>query len=93
MYITPTETNSWCTTKMDNKKKKLYTIQGSKKEDSKTYKDNLNIKVVSYDIESAIRLAKESHPGMAMSQITLKEVIDIIDPEIILEMFENKEEG
>ena len=78
---------------MDNKKKKLYTIQGSKKEESKTYKDNLNIKVVSYDIESAIRLAKELHPGMAMSQITLKETIDIIDPEIILEMFENKEGG
>ena len=76
-----------------NNKKKLYFIQGSKKEDSKTYKDNYQVKILSYDLESAIKLAKESCPGLEVTQVSLKEKIDIIDPRIILDMFENKGDG
>ena len=75
------------------KKKKMYIIQGSKKEDSHTYRDNVNLKILAYDIESAINLAKEHVPGLALSQVTLKETIDIIDPVIILDLFENKDQG
>jgi hypothetical protein len=75
------------------KKKKLYQIMGSKLEAGKSYKGNVSLKILTYNVESAIRLAKEADPKLEISQINLKETIDIIDPEIILDMFQNKEGG
>lgn len=72
------------------KKKKFFLIQGSKP--GGTYRDNVNLKIISYDLESAIKLAKKNSPEVEISQITLKEKIDIIDPLIVLDMFNSEPE-
>ena len=74
------------------KKKKLYQIMGSVKEATKAFRSNVNIKVVTYGIESAVKIAKELEPDINIFQINLKETIDVIDPEVILDLFNSKEE-
>lgn len=90
MCTTLTETNSWSITKME-RKKKLYHVMESKKDIGKSYKSNASFSVVTYDVESAIRLVKEVSPDLEISQVNLKDSIDMIDPEIILDIFNNKE--
>lgn len=55
-------------------------------------KRNINFRVVTYDVESAIRLVKEKHPDLLITAISLKDKIDCIDPAVVLEMFDKKEE-
>lgn len=73
------------------RKKKLYQIMGSKRNIDKSYKSNASFSVVTYDVESAIRLVKEVNPDLEISQVNLKDSIDMIDPEVILDIFNSKE--
>lgn len=54
-------------------------------------KKNINFRVVTYDVESAIRLVKEKYPDIFITAVSLKDKIDCIDPAVVLEMFDKKE--
>lgn len=56
-------------------------------------KKNINFRVITYDVESAIRLVKERHPDILITSVSLKDKIDCIDPAVVLGIFEKKEEG
>ena len=55
-------------------------------------KKNINFRVITYDVESAIRLVKEKHPDILITSVSLKDKIDCIDPAVILSIFEKGEE-
>jgi hypothetical protein len=55
-------------------------------------KKNISFRVITYDVESAIRLVKERHPDIFITAVSLKDKIDCIDPAVIMEVFEKKEE-
>lgn len=48
---------------------------------------NINYRVVTYDVESAIKLLKAKYPDAEITNVSLKEKIDDVDPQVVLEIF------
>lgn len=48
---------------------------------------NINYRVVTYDVEAAIKLLKDKYPDAEITNISLKEKIDDVDLQIVLEIF------
>lgn len=48
---------------------------------------NINFKVVTYDVESAIKMIKAKYPECTITNISLKEKVDEVDPQVVLEIF------
>lgn len=50
---------------------------------------NVNYRVATYDVESAVKMAKEKYPNVTITAISMKEKIDDVDPMVVLEIFNN----
>lgn len=56
---------------------------------SKKHNKNVNYRVATYDVESAVKMAKEKYPNLFITAVSMKDKIDEVDPQVVLEIFNN----
>jgi hypothetical protein len=67
----------------------IYTIGPQGPTRSNKINKNFNYRVATYDVESAVKMAKERYPNITITAISMKEKIDDVDPMVVLEIFNN----
>ncbi len=50
---------------------------------------NVNYRVATYDVESAVKMAKEKYPNITITAVSMKDKLDDVDPMVVLEIFNN----